>query len=95
MKIKIQQLVEKVRRSPSDNGSFEVQSKLEETEPYGWQMIVHLAFIQLFPPHHFKFPVATKRISFRRAPGRQVGLHRVWECCQAMHTLSTEGAVRC
>lgn len=32
MKIKIQQLVEKVRRSPSDNGSFEVQSKLEETE---------------------------------------------------------------
>lgn len=27
MKIKIQQLVEKVRRSPSDNGSFEVQGK--------------------------------------------------------------------
>lgn len=60
MKIKIQQLVEKVRRSPSDNGSFEVQSKLEETEAYCWQMIVHFAFIQLFPPHHFKFRVATK-----------------------------------
>ncbi|NXF73764.1 RT15 protein, partial [Sclerurus mexicanus] len=29
MKIKIQQLVEKVRRSPSDNGSSEVQGKLK------------------------------------------------------------------
>lgn len=29
MKIKTQQLVEKVRRSPSDNGSFEVQGKLK------------------------------------------------------------------
>ncbi|NXG05102.1 RT15 protein, partial [Sakesphorus luctuosus] len=29
MKVKIQQLVEKVRRSPSDNGSFEVQGKLK------------------------------------------------------------------
>ncbi|NWR85900.1 RT15 protein, partial [Furnarius figulus] len=29
MKIKIQQLVEKVRRSPRDNGSFEVQGKLK------------------------------------------------------------------
>lgn len=28
MKIKIQQLVEKVRRSPSDNGSFEVQTAI-------------------------------------------------------------------
>ncbi|NWW37909.1 RT15 protein, partial [Panurus biarmicus] len=28
MKVKIQQLVEKVRRSPKDNGSFEVQGKL-------------------------------------------------------------------
>lgn len=30
MKIKTQQLVEKVRRSPNDNGSFEVQGKLKE-----------------------------------------------------------------
>ncbi|NXR59251.1 RT15 protein, partial [Rhadina sibilatrix] len=30
MKVKIQQLVEKVRRSPSDNGSFEVQGKLKK-----------------------------------------------------------------
>ncbi|NWW74248.1 RT15 protein, partial [Climacteris rufus] len=29
MKVKIQQLVEKVRRSPKDNGSFEVQGKLK------------------------------------------------------------------
>ncbi|NWT03073.1 RT15 protein, partial [Mionectes macconnelli] len=29
MKIKTQQLVEKVRRSPSDNGSFEVQGKFK------------------------------------------------------------------
>ncbi|NXP29172.1 RT15 protein, partial [Scytalopus superciliaris] len=29
MKIKTQQLVEKVRRSPNDNGSFEVQGKLK------------------------------------------------------------------
>ncbi|NXM29027.1 RT15 protein, partial [Oxyruncus cristatus] len=29
MKIKTQQLVEKVRRSPSDNGSFEVQGKFQ------------------------------------------------------------------
>lgn len=92
MKIKIQQLVEKVRRSPSDNGSFEVQSKLEETEAYCWQMIVHFAFIQLFPPHHFKFRVATRRISFSRAPGRQVDLLRFWECCQAMHTLTDRGS---
>lgn len=92
MKIKIQQLVEKVRRSPSDNGSFEVQSKFEETEAYCWQVIVHFAFIQLFPPHHFKFRVATRRISFSRAPGRQVDLLRFWECCQAMHTLTDRGS---
>ncbi|NXA90247.1 RT15 protein, partial [Melanocharis versteri] len=30
MKVKTQQLVEKVRRSPSDNGSFEVQGKLKK-----------------------------------------------------------------
>ncbi|NXO20281.1 RT15 protein, partial [Cisticola juncidis] len=30
MKVKIQQLVEKVRRSPNDNGSFEVQGKLKK-----------------------------------------------------------------
>lgn len=30
MKIKTQQLVEKVRRSPNDNGSFEVQGKLKK-----------------------------------------------------------------
>ncbi|NWZ36966.1 RT15 protein, partial [Brachypodius atriceps] len=30
MKVKIQQLVEKVRRSPKDNGSFEVQGKLKK-----------------------------------------------------------------
>lgn len=30
MKVKTQQLVEKVRRSPSDNGSFEVQGELEK-----------------------------------------------------------------
>lgn len=63
MKIKTQQLVEKVRRSPDDNGSFEVQSKLKEAEGYCWQMIVHFAFIQLFPPYHFKFPVSARKIS--------------------------------
>ncbi|NWS91259.1 RT15 protein, partial [Toxostoma redivivum] len=30
MKVKTQQLVEKVRRSPNDNGSFEVQGKLKK-----------------------------------------------------------------
>lgn len=30
MKVKTQQLVEKVRRSPKDNGSFEVQGKFEK-----------------------------------------------------------------
>lgn len=63
MKIKTQQLVEKVRRSPDDNGSFEVQSKLKEAEGYCWQMIVHFAFIRLFPPYHFKFPVSARKSS--------------------------------
>ncbi|KAF2979049.1 hypothetical protein EK904_001726 [Melospiza melodia maxima] len=37
LKVKTQQLVEKVRRSPHDNGSFEVQGKLKR-EGYCWQM---------------------------------------------------------
>ncbi|NXW63658.1 RT15 protein, partial [Eurystomus gularis] len=34
MKVKTQQLVEKVRRSPSDNGSFEVQGKLKRIRTF-------------------------------------------------------------
>ncbi|NXI86060.1 RT15 protein, partial [Rhipidura dahli] len=34
MKVKTQQLVEKVRRSPNDNGSFEVQGKIRTLEEH-------------------------------------------------------------
>ncbi|NWU07613.1 RT15 protein, partial [Cephalopterus ornatus] len=53
MKIKTQQLVEKVRRSPSDNGSFEVQGKFKTGRIF---FAVLTARIRMFEEHLQRHP---------------------------------------
>lgn len=48
LKVKTQQLVEKVRRSPHDNGSFEVQGKLKK----GRVLLADETFLLLFSCSH-------------------------------------------
>ncbi|NWI61450.1 RT15 protein, partial [Calyptomena viridis] len=52
MKIKMQQLVDKVRRSPSDNGSFEVQGNFSLFSP----VAVLTAKIRMFEEHLQRHP---------------------------------------
>ncbi|NXQ20111.1 RT15 protein, partial [Peucedramus taeniatus] len=56
LKVKTQQLVEKVRRSPSDNGSFEVQGKLKR-EGY---FAILTAKIRTLEEHLQRHPKDTK-----------------------------------